>query len=96
MEKLMKNAVKQKMVNYLSKTNGHNTFTVAQGRRLFGVKNVAARIQELRAEGYSIYTNTKTLSDGRKVTYYKLGKPSRQVIAAGYEILRSMGIKTFG
>lgn len=92
---MKKLTTKQKMLNYLSKTEGYNTFTVADGRRLFGVKNVAARIQELRAEGYAIYSNTKTLKDGRKITYYKLGKPTREVVAAGYEFMRLMGHKSF-
>ena len=43
-------SAKQKMVNYLSKTEGYNTFSVAQGRKLFGVQNITARSDELRQE----------------------------------------------
>lgn len=80
--------VKDKMINYLKKTSGYNTFTAAQARRLFGIKNVAARIAELRQEGYCIYTNQRTAKDGRKVNVYRLGTPSKEMvraaISAGY------------
>lgn len=87
--------VKDRMLKFLSKDGKYNTFTTAQARSMFGVTNVAARINELREEGYPIYTNQKTLSDGRKITYYRLGKANREVIAAGYRALRSQGINTF-
>jgi hypothetical protein len=91
----MKKSVKQKMLETLSKTEGYNTFTVAQAQARFGIKNVAARINELREEGHSIYTNTKTLSNGRKISFYRLGTPSKKVIAAGIAVLRAQGIRTF-
>ena len=55
----MKSA-KQKILAYLSKTDGYNTLTVRQARARFGITNVSARIDELRKDGYAIYTNTKT------------------------------------
>ena len=80
-------SAKQKILNYLSKDNGYNTLTAAQIRSRFGITNVGARIEELRAEGHCIYTNKKTLSDGRKITYYKLGRPSKAMIAAAHALL---------
>ena len=41
-------SVKEKMLTFLSKENGFNTFTVAQARARWGVTNVAARINELQ------------------------------------------------
>ena len=61
---------------------GYNTFTVKQAQRRFGVKNVSARIEELRQEGHCIYTNTKKLEDGTKVSYYKLGAPTKKLVQA--------------
>lgn len=87
--------VKDRMLKFLSKDGKYNTFTTAQARNMFGITNVAARINELREEGYPIYTNQKTLSNGRKITYYRLGKANREVVAAGYRSLRSQGINTF-
>ena len=91
----MRKSAKQKMLAALSKTDGYNTFTVAQAQRRFGITNVAARINELREEGHAIYTNTKRLEDGTKISYYKLGKPTKAIIAAGFKALREQGARTF-
>jgi hypothetical protein len=80
-------SAKQKILNYLSKDGPYNTLTAAQARARFGIVNVGARIEELRAEGHCIYTNKKTLEDGRRITYYKLGKPTKKMIAAAHAIL---------
>jgi hypothetical protein len=75
-------SAKQRMINALQKTTGYNTFTVSQARSRFGVSNVAARIDELRNEGHCIYTNQKTLSDGRKISFYRLGTPRKSMLRA--------------
>ena len=84
----MTTSAKSKILSYLSKTEGYNTLTVAQARARFGIQNVSARIEELRKEGHCIYTNTKTLEDGRKIKFYRLGTPTKALvksaIAAGY------------
>lgn len=80
-------SAKQKILTYLSKDSGYNTLTAAQIRARFGITNVGARIEELRAEGHCIYTNKKTLSDGRQITYYKLGKPTKAMVAAAHALL---------
>lgn len=88
-------SVKQKILNFLSKQDGYNTLTVAQARARFGCNNVTARIEELRSEGHAIYTNTKTLADGRRISFYRLGTPSKRVVAAGVEALRQQGVRAF-
>jgi hypothetical protein len=75
-------SAKQKMLNYLNKTEGYNTFSVAQGRKLFGILNVSARVEELRKEGHCIYTNTVTKNDGSKVSVYRLGTPTKAMVKA--------------
>jgi predicted transcriptional regulator len=92
---MSKLSAKQKMLNTLTKSEGFNTFTVASARNRFGVENVSARIHELREEGYPIYTNRKTLADGRKISFYRMGKPSKEVVAAGYRALREKNVRTF-
>jgi predicted ArsR family transcriptional regulator len=79
-------SAKQKILNYLSKDSGYNTLTAAQIRARFGITNVGARIEELRSEGHCIYTNKKTLDSGKTITYYRLGKPSREMVAAAHAI----------
>lgn len=78
------------MLNFLSKSEGYNTLSVAQARARFGIQNVAARIDELRQEGNVIYTNTKTRGDGSKVAVYRMGKPTkamvRTALKAGYSL----------
>ena len=81
-------SAKEKILNYLSKTEGYNTLSTAQARARFGIQNVSARIDELRQEGHVIYTNTKTRGDGSKVSVYRLGTPTkamvRTALKAGY------------
>ena len=69
--------------NSVLKTLSHGRqFTAGQMAGLFSTteSTVAARISELRAQGYSIYSNTA--KNGK--TAYRLGTPSRRMIAAAY------------
>lgn len=62
-------------------------FTAGQLAGLFGTTEdtVQARISELRAKGYSIYSNTA--KNGK--TAYRLGTPSRRMVAAAYAAMGS-------
>lgn len=71
-------SAKQMMLKALKKSD---VFTVAQARERFGVKNVAARIEELRKEGYCIFTEAKQIN-GKKEIMYRLGTPTKAVIRA--------------
>ena len=84
-------SAKQKMLNALKQTEGYNTFTVKQAQRRFGITNVTARIDELRQEGHCIYTNTKTLQDGRKINFYRLGTPTKGLVKAALQSGYSLG-----
>ena len=86
---MKKLTAKQKMLQTLTKSTGYNTFSVAQARARFGITNVAARIAELRSEGYAIYTNIKSRADGTKVAVYRLGSPSKSFKAQ----CRAMGVR---
>lgn len=79
---MAKNSAKTRMLQVLKSTNDYNSFSVAQGRNRFGVKNVSARIAELRQDGHPIYTNIKRRGDGSKVSVYRLGKPTKAMKAA--------------
>jgi Helix-turn-helix domain len=78
----MKLSAKEKMLIALKQKSGYNTFTVKQAQRRFGIQNVSARIEELRKEGHCIYTNTRKLEDGRKITFYRLGTPTKAMVQA--------------
>jgi hypothetical protein len=88
MEKL---PVKERMLEVLKKTEGYNTFTVKQARQRFGIKNVYARIHELRQEGHCIYRNSRTLKDGRKINFYRLGTPTKALVQAALKAGYSLG-----
>lgn len=89
-------SVKSKILAYLSKTDtDYNTLTPAQIRSKWGVSDVTSRISELRAEGNAIYLNHRTLEDGRKISFYRLGKPTKAVVAAGVKAFRDQGINVF-
>jgi hypothetical protein len=74
----MSNSTKDKLVRYFMNPV-RNTLTVDRARSLFKVHNVSARVNELRQEGFSIYTNFKKVN-GRKVKYYRLGSPSENYL----------------
>lgn len=62
-------------------------FTAGQMAGLFGTTEatVAARVSELRAQGYAIYSNTA--KNGK--TAYRLGTPSRAMVAAAFAVAGS-------
>jgi len=78
---MSKLSAKTRMLNALKQTEGYNTFTVKGAQRRFGIKNVSARIDELRQEGYCIYTNTKKVN-GKKINFYRLGTPTKALVRA--------------
>jgi len=61
--------------------------TAAQIKQRFGIANPTATVSDLRYEGFAIYANKRTDSKGRVSTKYRLGTPSREIIAAGYRAL---------
>lgn len=92
---MSKMTAKEKILATLSKKDGYNTFTTAQARARFGITNVAARINELREEGYAIYTNTKKLANGRTISFYRMGQPTKRMVSEGIKALRAKGENTF-
>lgn len=65
--------------------------TAKQINYRFGIANPTATVSDLRFAGYPIYANKCTNRRGESYTKYRLGTPSRAVIAAGYRAL-SLGI----
>ena len=62
--------------------------TETQAQHRFGINNLSALVSKLRAEGYSIYTNSLKTANG-EATAYRLGKPNRAMVAAAYQVLGS-------
>jgi len=61
--------------------------TAAQIRARFGIANPTATVSDLRFNGFAVYANRRTDTKGRVTTKYRLGTPSRKVVAAGYRAL---------
>jgi hypothetical protein len=61
--------------------------TAKQITARFGVKNPTATISELRLSGFAVYANKRTNKLGGTYTKYRLGTPSRAVVAAGFRAL---------
>lgn len=55
----------------------------------FEVANPTALVSSLRMEGYPVYLNegTRDVRGRERVSTYRLGTPTRAVIAAGYRAL---------
>ena len=49
---------------------------------------VAARVSDLRSAGYAVYANKRTDSKGRTSTFYRVGTPTKAIVAAGIAALR--------
>ena len=77
------NSMKTKILDSLQDGNEVSGAQFAARYRT-DTSSVAARVSELRREGYAIYNNRKSDSQGRVTYKYRLGTPSRAVVAAGY------------
>ena len=61
--------------------------TPAQATKRFGIKNMSAEVSRIRQAGYAVYANKRVAGNNVEVTEYRLGTPSRKLIAAGYKAL---------
>lgn len=62
--------------------------TAKQITARFGIANPTATVSDLRLRGgFAIYANEHTDTKGRETVKYRLGNPSRAVVAAGYRAL---------
>ena len=61
--------------------------TAAQITARYDIRNPSATVSDLRMLGFAIYANQHTDSKGITRTFYRLGTPSRRVVAAGYRAI---------
>ena len=56
----------------------------------YGVKNARALISSIRMQGYPVYLNKRVSTfDGETYSKYRMGTPTRAVVAAGNAALAS-------
>lgn len=91
----MAKSAKSKVLSYLSKSGDYNTLTAQKMQSVFGVANPSATINELRKEGHAIYLNSRINANGDKVSFYRLGTPTKRIVAAGIMALRQHRVSTF-
>ena len=66
--------------------------TARQIESRYSVKNARALISSIRMQGYSVYLNRRVSSfDGNTYSKYRMGSPTRAVVAAGNAALASAG-----
>ena len=61
--------------------------SASQARKRFGVGNLSAEVSRIRHAGFAVYANSRKAGNGVEVTEYRLGTPSRKLIAAGYRAM---------
>ena len=66
------------------------SLTASQAKKM-GVKNLSAEVSRIRQNGFAVYANSRKAGNGVSVTEYVIGKPSRNLVAAGYRAL-ALGI----
>ena len=87
-------SVKSKVLAYLSKDSEYNTLTAQRMKSTWGVANPSALINDLRNEGHAIYLNSRVVN-GEKVFFYRLGAPTKRMVAEGIAAIRSQGERAF-
>ena len=75
---------REKILNALS--NG-TELTSKQISARFSVGDPTREVNRLRAEGFSVYLNSRTNAKGEVTRKFRLGTPTRAVVAAGYQAL---------
>jgi len=87
MKELEMNTVTQKQKLRIAFFKGAE-LTAKQMTARFGIAAPRKVVSNLRLEdGLPIYANKHVDTKGRKTTKYRLGTPSRKVIAAGYRAI---------
>ena len=70
-----------KQAKLLAAFQNGNELTAKQISAQFGIKDAYSAVRNLREDGHCIYGNEKTLYTGEQVTKYRLGTPSRRMVA---------------
>lgn len=61
-------------------------FTAKQIQASFGIQHPASAVRALREQGYCVYSNETKLSTGKVATKYRIGKPSKRMLALAYKV----------
>lgn len=70
-----------KQAKLLSHLQSGAELTAKQISGIFGLKNPGRAVHALRTQGFCVYSNPTTLSTGEKVVKYRIGAPSKRIVA---------------
>lgn len=73
-----------RQANLLQFLQSGKEVTASQIRGTFGIAHPGSAIRNLREQGFCVYTNTRTNSKGNLVAKYRIGVPSRVMVATAY------------
>ena len=76
-----------KQARLLEALQNGEQLTAKQIAARFDIANPTATVSDLRFSGFAVYANKHTDTKGRVTTKYRLGRPSREIVAAGYRAL---------
>lgn len=65
--------------------------TATEADSMLGIKNLSAEVSRVRQMGFAVYSKTYQAGNNKKVTYFVMGTPSQEIVAAGYRAL-SLGL----
>lgn len=61
--------------------------TATEADSMLGIKNLSAEVSRVRQHGFAVYSKTYKAGNNKKVTYFVMGTPSQEIVAAGYRAL---------
>jgi hypothetical protein len=77
-----------KTAKVIAALEGGAELTAKQINARFRVKNARALISSIRMQGYPVYLNKRVSTfNGETYNKYRLGTPTRSVVAAGFRAL---------
>ena len=77
-----------KTAKVLAALENGTELTSKQIESRYNVGNARALISSIRMQGYPVYLNKRVSTyDGETYSKYRLGTPTRSVVAAGYQAL---------
>jgi predicted transcriptional regulator len=70
-----------KQAKLLASLQTGTSLTAKQITSTFGLKDPVASVRNLRNQGHCVYANDAKLSDGTKTTKYRIGTPTKRMVA---------------
>jgi len=71
----------------LSALTSGEELTAKQIKSRFGAGNPHEIVRQLRLKGFAVHSNSRKNSKGETKNFFRLGTPTRAVIAAGYRAM---------